>query len=364
MTKLVWDIDFLIFDSVSVAEERFIIATHIPTGRKFEFETRTKLWGHWKKREGGWIKEENDKLGNEFYKPDDFEVKDGQRPRPFKIKGIDEFTGEPDESKDYFIQPFDGAKKILEDKIKDVCKTLKTDEYYGFTGRGNVFRHDLSTLLYYKDRDEAVRPLLLDKMKDYVVDRHSIQLVEGLEADDHVNMAVFKGYQDWVAGGMKDEDKVIGVAIDKDSKQCPGWWFNPNKDKEPRLIQGFGSLWLTEKDEVDGAGRLWLYYQFFGDAADNYKANCFSDVKWGDKASYNALKDCKDDKEAWTALVESFKKLYPKPITVKGWRGDDIKIDWLYVLQEMASMAYMLRSVDDKSINVKNLLEKMKIKYD
>lgn len=364
MTKLVFDIDWLIFESVSVAEERFIIATHIPTDRKMEFKTKTELWGDWRKKAGGWIAEENKKLGNDYWKPDDFTIVEGQRPRPFKVKGVDEFTGEPDESKDYFISPWEGAKKILDDKIKAICEKFKTKDYTCFTGTGNVFRHDICTLLYYKDRDEMMKPLLLKKMKEYVCERHSCTMVTTAEADDAVNWTVLDGYKAWVKGGKKDEDKVTGIAVDKDSKQCSGWWFNPNKDKEPRLIEGFGKLWLDAKGEVDGEGRMWLYFQLFEDKADNYKANCFSDIKWGEKASYNALKDCKNDKEAWTVLVESFKTLYPEPKIVDGCKGK-VEIDAMYVLQEMADMAFMLRhnNTPRDRLVVKDVLEKLGVNY-
>lgn len=362
MTKLVFDIDFIIFDAVSIAEERFITAHHIPTGRKMEFPTKTKLWGDWRKKVGGWIGEENAKLGNDYWKAEDFEVVECQRPRPFKIKGIDEFSGEPDESKDYFITPWDGAKKILDDKIKTICKTLDTNEYTAYTGRGDVFRHDVCTLLKYKDRDELMKPLLLSKMKEYVCDRHSTTLVTNEEADDWVAMKVLEGYNNWVKNGKKDEDKVIGVAEDKDSKQTSGWWYNPNKDREPRLIEGLGSLWLNEKDEVDGKGRMWLYFQVgSSDSSDNYAANCFSGLRWGAKNAYNILKDCKTDKQAFEGLVKIFKKLYPHRKVVEGCKGL-VEIDWLYVMQECFTMAMMLRKLGD-SINVKETLEKLKIEH-
>lgn len=358
--QIVFDLDFLIFEAVSVAEERFIIATHRPTNRKMEFKTKTELYGHWKKKEGGWIAEENKNLNNTFWLVDDFDIVECQRPRPFKIKGVDEFTGVPEPSKDYFVSPWDGAKKIIDDKIKLICKRLGTNNYIGYTGKGNVFRHDICTLLYYKDRDELLRPLLLDKMKEYVCERHSGVMQLGIEADDACNMAVLNGYNKWVAGGKKDEDKVIGVAVDKDSKQCNGWHYNPKKDKSLRLIEGFGNLFLNEEGEVDGSGRMWLYFQVgSSDAADNYAANCFSDLAWGPKSAYEYLKDCKTDKECFTNLVSIFQKLYPVKKIVRGCKGD-VEIDAIYVMQEMFNMAMMLRFPGDK-IDVKSTLSKLGI---
>lgn len=363
MTHLVFDMDFIIFDAVSVAEERFIVATHKPTGRKIELDNKTALYGHYKKKDGGWIAEENKRLGNDYWKVEDFEIIEGQRPRPFKILGYDEFSGERDESKDYFISPWEGARKILDDKIKAICKTLGTNSYTGFTGTGNVFRHDFCTLLYYKDRDDLMKPLLLKRMKEYVCERHSCTLVETIEADDAFSIAVHAGYDKWKKGGKKDADKVIGVAVDKDAKQIQGWHFNPNKDKEPRLIEGFGELWLDSKGDVDGKGRLWLYFQSAaGDGSDNYSANCFSDKSWGPKSAYKELKDCKDDKQAFEALVKIYKNLYPEKKTVLGCKGE-IEIDAIHVLQENFNLAKMMRTPDEKLTDIRQVLSSLNITH-
>jgi len=365
MTKLCFDFDFIIFDAVCIAEERFIKAKHIPSGREMEFKNKTELWGHHAKKAGGWIAEQNKEAGNDYWKPSDFEVVECQRPKPFKVKGVDPFTKEPNEKYDYFISPWEGAKNVLDKKIKDICDKLGTNEYYGFTGSGKTFREDVATIIPYKgNRDKMLRPLLLDKMKEYVCQRHSAKMVSGLESDDYCNIETHNGYLNWKYFGEKDEDKIIQVAEDKDTKQCQGFHFNPNKDKSARLIEGFGSLWLNAEGDVDGCGRLWLYYQVASeDTADNYCANCASDVKWGSKSAYNELVDCKDDKEAFEALVRVFKKLYPSPKTITSVQGKEIEIDWLYVLTECFNLAKMLRSEDEKLTDVKAVLDKLKISY-
>lgn len=367
MTKLVFDIDFIIFEAVSVAEERYITAKHKPTGLELELDNKTKLWGHWKKKIGGWIGDQNELSGNDYYKAEDFEVEECHRPRPFRIKGEvigEDGEGNPIRSKDTFLSPSDGAKKIIDDRVATIVGKSMADSYKCFTGEGDVFRHELATLLPYKgNRDDMLTPFLLKEMKQYVQDRHNTKLVRGIEADDAYSMAVTQGYNDWLANGMDDDYKVVGVAIDKDTKGVTGFHFNPNKDKEPRLVKGFGSLWLNDKGEVDGMGRMWFYYQVaVGDDTDNYKANCHSEIAWASKGGYNALKECKTDKEAWTALVGVFKKLYPEPKTITNFRGATFEIDWLYVFQEMVNMAHMLRKPCDK-IDVKATLDKLGVDY-
>lgn len=352
---LVFDIDFLIFEAVSVAEDKYIIAKHIPTGKEYEFANTTELWGEWRKKVGGWIGTQNMLLGEGTYKAEDFEVEHKNRPRPFKLKG------NPEEgTQDRFISPWEGAKKILDDKIVAIGLKLGAETYQAFTGRGETFRHDVATLMPYKgNREELVTPILLDEMKEYVVAEKNTEWVDGIEADDAVSMAVYEGYINWKAG---KGPKVIGIAIDKDSKGCTGWWYNPSKDKEPRLIEGFGGLWLDDKGDVDGAGRMWLYYQVAaGDAADGYKSNACSDKKYGSKGAYNDLHGCTNDKEAFTTLVSIFKKLYPEKKTVVTFRGE-IEIDAIYVMQEMFDLAHMQRWKDDR-ISVKSVLDKFRIEY-
>jgi len=103
-----------------------------------------------------------------------------------------------------------------------------------------------------------------------------------------------------------------------------------------------------------------LFQVCSSDTSDNYAANCVSDLKWGDKSAYKALKDCRDDKELFQAAVDIFKKLYPEPKVVTGWRGNEIDINWLYVMQECFHMAHMHRWPSD-FVEVKEVLSKMGI---
>lgn len=353
--RVCFDVDFILFSAASIAQETFIKATHVPTGQVIELENISALWGHHKKKDGGWCSVQNKMSGNDFYKPADFEVENCQKLRPFRVKGKD---GEPDT----FLDPMAGAQKVVTDKINGICGKLKAQSYFGYTGRGKTFRHDVATLQPYKGVRPAA-PLILNELKEWAVQNHNIVWVEGVEADDAVAMAVLDGYKKWVAGGKQDCDIIIGCLIDKDGKQTTGWTYNPNKHTEPRLIEGFGSLWLNEKDEVGGEGRMFYYFQVaFGDDCDGYRSNCFSDVKYGPKAAFKDLSHCKTDAEAFTALVKIYKKLYPEPKVVTTFRGD-ILIDHMYVFQELATLALMLRKPGD-FIDVKAVCQKLGVSFE
>src|SRR5690606_40936191 len=64
--------------------------------------------------------------------------------------------------------------------------------------------------------------------------------------------------------------------------------------------------------------RMFKMWQCCGlDDSDNYRANCMSDIKWGEISAYKALVDCKNDKELFEAAIGVFKHLYPETKVVK-----------------------------------------------
>ncbi len=357
--KLCFDIDGILFPAAAIAEETFITATHLPTGVVREFENKTELWGNWRTKKEGWLGIQNKLSGNDFYKAEDFQIADGQRPRPFRIKGKE---GEPDT----FLSPLEGAKKVVTDKINEICGKLKTNKYYGYTGRGRVFRHEIATLLEYKGNRSEMKPLIIEELKDWACEAHNITMVFDREADDACSIDTVIGYKKWKENGKQDKDRICQVSFGKDAKGTEGFHFNFTKDTSVRLIEGLGKLWINDKGDVDGEGRMWLYFQVgFSDAADNYYANCFSDVKWGQKSAYKELKDCTTDKMAFEALIRIFKKLYPVKKTVEGCKGS-IEIDYLYVMQECFDMAFMLRHSNQPRdrVDVKAVLTKLGVDHE
>ena len=73
--------------------------------------------------------------------------------------------------------------------------------------------------------------------------------VDHLEADDLIGMLVSSG-------------RAIGVTVDKDLRQIPGWHWNPDKELEPLLVSGeeadkyFYQQWMTG-DTTDNIWGLW-----------------------------------------------------------------------------------------------------------
>lgn len=319
------DLDFVKYGVASVGERRYIIATHKSTGRSKEFDNRTQFWGRGKKRDSGWLGELNATRDSPFTW-DEFEIEDKQE------------VTEP------VANVLHSAKLMVESAIA----ASKADGFKSYIGKGECFRVELSTLLKYKgNRDDLVKPLLLEEVMEYLTKKFKPEVVTGIEVDDAVVMNTWN----------KPDHFIIGV--DKDYRSGGTKFFDVN-NKEEGIIDctGLGWLWDTGK-KITGKGRMFKYFQIITqDDSDNYKANCFSETRWADKSAFKALSGCETDKEAVQVLVDTFKMLYPEPKVIQGWRGEDIMIDWHYVIQEMFNMAHLHRWENDY-ISADKLIDKL-----
>lgn len=328
--RAVIDLDFVKYAIASVGEERTIEVTHISSGKKKSFKTRTEFYGHHAKKAGGWLAETNKlrvEQGQPLFLVEDFLIEDKQT------------ISEPIEN------ILHSAKMMVDSALEKSGATSFT----AFSGKGDSFRVELSTLLKYKgNRDGMVRPLQLDEVTDYLNRKYSAHIITGIEVDDAVTIETYN-----------DKDSFI-IGVDKDYYSAGTMFFNTNRPEEGIVdCSGFGRLWEDEKKKIRGVGRLFKYWQVLSDdTSDNYAANCFSEVKWASKSAYKALKDCTNDTEAFVALKDSFQLLYPEPKIVTGWRGNEIEIDWLYVMQECFNMAHMLRWQGDK-VDVWKVMNKL-----
>jgi hypothetical protein len=327
MTTAHFDLDCIKYGAASAGETRSVLITHKATGRQITLPNRTAFYGHWKKKEGGMLAEINKEKGTSFV-ADDFEYEDVQEPEP--IENI-----------------LHTAKLMVE---KAVAASGADDVVY-YIGKGDPFRVELSTLLKYKgQRTNMLKPVLLGQVTEYLTNKYKAEVVEYYEVDDVVVMNSY---------GKKDHF-ILG--LDKDYAGSGSNFFNMNMpEKSIQNTNCLGELYIDDKGYVKGFGRMFKLFQVCSsDASDNYAANCVSDLKWGEKSAYNALKDCKTDRELFQASVDIFKKLYPEPKVVEGWRGDKIEIDWLYVMQECMNMAHLHRKPDD-FIDLKAVFDKLGI---
>lgn len=336
---LMFDYDPLLYEVGSVGEKRTIKVVHRDSGDEYEFSTRTAFWGHWKKKAGGYLAEWNSaKSEGKQRKPEEFDIIDVQTP-----------------------EPIENCLSTMKKQIQMYREFAGCDLYYGYSGRGKVFREDVSTIVKYKgNRDGALRPVHLEDIKEYLIKHHACRIITGIEADDACTIDSYNSWNKFKETG-DEADKVILAFVDKDYWQSAGFLLNTlDMTGIEACDGGFGKLWVDEKKKVRGRGRMWLYFQVMnGDDADNYFANSGNpDIKWADMSAYNVLKDAKNDKEAFEALVKGYKTIYPAPKKITGWRGDEIEIDWKYVLQENFTLAKMLRWEGDK-VDVLKVMDKL-----
>lgn len=332
MVKLtsIIDLDYVKYSAASVGEKRSIIVTHKPSGREKEFATRTEFYGRDKAKSGGWLGEVNSKRDSPF-ELSEFSIVDLQTP-----------------------EPVEHVLQIAKTQVENDLKKLGASNYKAFLGKGESFRVELSTLLKYKDnRKEMLRPLHMDAVTEYLERKFKAEVVTGIEADDACVIAAY------------NQPYCVIQGLDKDYYgQCVRF-FNVNRpDEGVQDCNQFGKLWLDEKGDVRGIGRMHLYWQISSnDTSDNYAANCFSDIKWAGKSAYKSLVEAQDDKQAWEKMKGIFQYLYPEKKTVLGWRNNPVDITWDYVLNEMFMMARMLTK-PDQNLNAYDVMDKVGVDYD
>lgn len=328
-TTAVIDLDLFKYHAAAAGEKRSVLITHRASGRSIEMPTRTDWYGHYLKKNGGKLAEINAKRDSPF-SWDEFDYEDIQRPEP--IENV-----------------LHTAKVMVE---KDL-KASGASNYIAFLGEGEPFRTELSTILKYKDRSSILKPVLLDEVSEYLKRKFKAEVVTGIENDDRVVIECYK---------QKDRFALIE---DKDFWGCPiNVWDRNQQERGIVNCNKLGHLFLDSKGKVRGEGRIFFYWQVAAsDRTDGYAANSASDKRWGDKGAYDALVDCKTDKEALEALVKVYKDLYPEPRVVTGWRGDQINVDWLYMASENWQMARMLRTIDEleNKVELKDVLTRLEI---
>lgn len=104
---------------------------------------------------------------------------------------------------------------------------------------------------YKQHRDDFKSPECMSIALEtiYTVPDVTVRCVNNLEADDLIGMLVSEG-------------RAIGVTVDKDLRQIPGWHWNPDKEPEPIQVSEeeankyFYQQWMTG-DTTDNIWGLW-----------------------------------------------------------------------------------------------------------
>ena len=250
------------------------------------------------------------------------------------------------------LLPFSEAKKAMDGWIKDLmylsgCKR----KVLMLTKGGSCFRTYLATLKKYKgNRDNLVRPVYYDKMREYLIGTLKAKVYAKWEADDTACMSMAK------AEG-NDDVMAILAAIDKDLEQQRGRHVNPNKKAE-------GVYTIS-----DFEGWYSFYKQMLmGDTADNIPGL----FKVGEKKAITMLEDCTTVKQLCQKVWDMYIKHGGDHVTYAPWwwleKYDDAeyhdhalveelrakhpdktrKVPIQTVFRENADLLYMLRTPTDQ----------------
>jgi DNA polymerase-1 len=211
----------------------------------------------------------------------------------------------------------DGVTSVVMGTLEDgVQKVLDTAEFYRTTLEADAYVLCLTHPIQFRKRllesykgNRSVKPLLVDPIRDALVEKHGAIRRPQLEGDDV--MGIYATHPSLVRG------KKIIVSIDKDMKTVPGLLFNPGKQ----------TLVEVTREEAD---YFHLFQTLTGDTTDNYKgcpgigpvkAEAILHAPNGER--YGAW-------SAWQAIVAAFE--------AKGLTEDDALLQ--------ARMARILRHTD------------------
>ena len=347
-----YDFDQVAYQAAASCEKRTIEVTHKASGRKKVFKTRTEFWGRQKNAVGGWLKAENTnreaackKAGKEFipWTREDFDVLDIQTP-----------------------DPVENCLHTIKCKANAVLNYLgiPEDRCVGVLGGTGNFRLDLPMPERYKaNRNNTLRPLLLEDARQYLQKQYNAQVINGIEADDWLAIQQFEGWNHYQKTGKFN--KFI-ISIDKDQRTLPGLVFDPMRNDKgdfvretPMLIDnGMGNIFMKPNGDVGGYGMLFFGYQMLcGDSADNIKPyqGLIGKGKFGDASAFSLLSQCSTPKEMWLTITDQYKKWFPKgAVKYTDFNGIDRRISvgqWMSIIFDCL---YMKRTFNDqtKLVNV------------
>ena len=361
-TEWYLDGDGIVWKTCSSVETLFLAVKNKHTGEEFEIDNITKFKGATKSiSENSWLGIENVKRvanGEEPYTVEDFEIEQKSRLN---------YTSED--------KAFEQAQIMLRTKLKNLREQFQINNIKFCIGGGECFRHGLDTVEVYKGQRSELRPILLGRVRKWVIDElNGLEAPEGYENDDFVEWHAAEGFQAYKRSGIftkgcigEDKDMLsnakllinFGVHTGED---------NPNKGKfkypKPWLI-GDSSMSVGEVDlivkgvknpkkECKATGLVWLVLQSFllGDSADHYKP--LQHLKhyktnYGDVKAYEDFVGLKTPKEVLQKVVDIYADFFPYGIQYVNHRGENLDVDTMTYMETYFKVAYMTRSSDDKT---------------
>lgn len=350
------DVDTLIIHAALAGQETSVLVKHKETGWTKTFKNQTEFFGHYLKRQGGWLAELN-KSREGTDKPqvnaDDFEITQVVT----KVPDVYNSEGEPITAESIVKGRF--ASKIEAITNQPWCKDFKI-----CFGIGTNFRYEIAQTQPYK-HERPVKPLLYDVVKQYMLKKYKdkILICEGVETDEIVTQEIWKA---WIRAKRKHEDlDTIACFIDKDLLQYPCIQYNFDKPE----------LGLVEISALDAVKNLAVQC-LKGDTIDSvpglpqlpeemfkkYGIRKPGKSGLGEKTARALLDPCQTSKEVFERVVEAYKGYYGEE--KKGFvsfREEVSERNWLDHLNEQFRLLRMRTDVSKDVGHVKDFLKAMEI---
>lgn len=306
-TLLVVDSDTIAYAAAAVCEKRTVEVTHLKSGKVKTFDNRTGFKDYLLQKDYPFVKEE-------------YSFKDIQEPQSLK-----------------------NLYRLLKHRLGVMQDTWWPDKTILYVSGKDNFRNSLPLPTRYKvNRSANLRPVLLDKAKEYLVHKGAVR-THGEEPDDAIVYTAYE-YQN------KGWNVVVGC-YEKDSRCLSGLtlWDYTQNTSDTFLVPSFGELrYDTEKRNVKGEGFIWYCFQHLrGDISDGYYPYELTGKRFGDKGAFDLLKSCKNEQEALTVLINQFKTWYPEPFAYKAWDGKEIHADYKFILDLYFKACRMKEKKDD-----------------
>lgn len=305
-----FDLDIIAYRAAAAIEKRTVEVTHLKSGRSKVFKTRTEFKTFLKKQ------------GREFIE-EEYEFEDIQTP-----------------------EPEEHAFQIVKRQVNTIKQEVKATAMEGFVGGKNNFRMDLDLPEKYKgQRDDMLRPIHLAACKEYALNKYPGGIIDGIEADDHLNI---RSHELIRAG----HDPII-ISIDKDTLGCVGVSMYDWTQKDAKIIRipKFGYLEIDKSGsnpKVRGTGINFLCYQLLkGDTADHYNPADLHKQRFGDKEVVNLLNTATDVDALFDIVKNKYQEWFPEPITYTTHDGRKVTKNHLEILEMYFSLAYMRRTRED-----------------
>jgi hypothetical protein len=321
------DADSPVFRASKFVQEDYIIVTSIKTSKAKEFANKTEFYGHWKKKENGWLAELNTKRADKGKEP--FLVED------FKIDEHTRLLGDIEDHVAEGVRSFDSF-------VGGIKRTGLAPEYKVLLGGGVNFRYEYAQVLPYKG-ERKEKPILFEEIRQAIIDKYGrfIDIIDGKEVDDE--MAIW-------GNASEAEFNETGVwpyilaYIDKDIDMvyCPSINYDKIKEgvKEPTkmdCMRSYCRQLLSGDKSVDNIQGL---PNITPELRQQYSVRKGDTIGAATALSY--LESSPDIKTMLERVVEAYIAYYGvEPFKFVTHRGETISSNWYRELQETALLVYM-----------------------